>query len=43
MSNSFTARTSGGEASNGDYGIATFGGSIEFGKRVELANRPFFH
>jgi outer membrane autotransporter protein len=42
MSTSFTARASGGAASNGDYGIATFGGSIEFGKRVELASHRFF-
>jgi outer membrane autotransporter protein len=43
MSNSFTARMSGGgAASNGDYGTSTFGGSIEFGKRVELANHRFF-
>jgi outer membrane autotransporter protein len=42
MSNSFTARTSGGAASNGDYDISTCGGSIEFGKRVELVNHRLF-
>ena len=42
MWNSFTARASGAAASNGDYSIATFGGSIEVGKRVELAYHRFF-